>query len=108
MREAYSQEVISHGFWPGSGPVKEPSFYAYAVPEPAGFKSIAVQPREAFYHGELGEFILPYAAVRTAADPDQTLLDFINSTYTQAATLGGWDRAMVELAPAAGVEPATR
>lgn len=107
MREAYSQEVISHGFWPGSGPVKEPSFYAYAVPEPAGFKSIAVQPPQAFYHTELGEFILPYAAVRTAVDPDQTLLDFINTTYTQAATLAGWDRAMVELEQPVGIEPAS-
>ena len=60
MREAYSHEVISHGFWPGSGPVLEPAFYAYAVPEPDGFKAARVQPDAAFYHGELNEFILPY------------------------------------------------
>jgi hypothetical protein len=99
MREAYSQEVISHGFWPGSGPVKEPSFYAYAVPEPAGFQSIAVRPPQAFYHHELGEFILPYAAVREAPDPDRALLDFIYSTYEQGATLAGWDRAALEQVP---------
>ena len=66
MREAYSHEVISHGFWPGSGPVLEPAFYAYAVPEPPGLKAARVQPRGAFYHGELGEFILPYETVRKA------------------------------------------
>ena len=66
MREAYSHEVISHGFWFGSGPVLEPAFYAYAVPEPPGLKAARVQPRGAFYHGELGEFILPYETVRKA------------------------------------------
>ncbi len=99
MREAYSQEVISHGFWPGSGPVQEPAFYAYCVPEPAGFRSIAVRPPEAFYHHELGEFILPYNAMRTAPDPDRTLLDFIDSTYSQGATLAGWDRKSLEQTP---------
>ena len=64
MREAYSHEVISHGFWFGSGPVLEPAFYAYAVPEPPGLKAARVQPRGAFYHGELGEFILPYETVQ--------------------------------------------
>ena len=67
MREAYSHEVISHGFWPGSGPVLEPAFYAYAVPEPEGLKEAAVQPSAAYYHRELGEFILPYEAVRDRA-----------------------------------------
>ena len=70
MRESYSHEVISHGFWPGSAPVWEPAFYAYAVPEPAGLRDVAVQPDAAYYHSELGEFILPYQAVRTAASPE--------------------------------------
>jgi hypothetical protein len=96
MRDAYSHEVISHGFWPGSGPVLEPAFYAYAVPEPAGFKSARVQPGAAFYHGELGEFILPYDAVRRSPSPDQELLSFVESTYIAGATLGGWDRAGLE------------
>jgi hypothetical protein len=97
MREAYSHEVISHGFWPGSGPVQEAAFYAYAVPEPAGLKTAAVSPSGAYYHQELGEFILPYEAVRTAASPEQAILDFVDSTYAQAATLGQWDRAALEV-----------
>jgi hypothetical protein len=96
MREAYSHEVISHGFWPGSGPVLEPAFYAYAVPEPAGLKTAAVRPDAAFYHAELGEFILPYEAVRTAASPDAEIVAFVESTYSQAAALGGWDRAALD------------
>jgi hypothetical protein len=96
MRDAYSHEVISHGFWPGSGPVQEPAFYAYAVPAPAGFDGIDVKPPEAFYHRELGEFILPYEAVRTARDPDGALLEFIEATYTGAATLAGWNRQALE------------
>jgi hypothetical protein len=96
MRDAYSHEVISHGFWPGSGPVLEPAFYAYAVPEPSGLKEALVQPAEAYYHRELGEFILPYEAVRRAADPDGALRLFVDSTYEEAATLAGWDRAALE------------
>lgn len=96
MRDAYSHEVISHGFWPGSGPVLEPSFYAYAVPEPAGFKETPVRPDAAFYHSELGEFILPYDAVRRSASPDDALRSFVESTYEAGATLGGWDRAALE------------
>jgi hypothetical protein len=96
MRDAYSHEVISHGFWPGGGPVLEPVFYAYAVPEPAGLKTARVEPEAAYYHAELGEFILPYDAVRTASSPDAALAAFVDSTYVQAATLGGWDRAAVE------------
>ena len=96
MREAYSHEVISHGFWPGSGPVQEPAFYAYAAPAPAGFEQIAVRPAAAFYHRELGEFILPYEPVRTADDPDAALRAFVDSTYTQAATLARWDRPALE------------
>ena len=74
MREAYSHEVISHGFWFGSGPVLEPAFYAYAVPEPPGLKAARVQPRGAFYHGELGEFILPYETVRKADSPEHAIV----------------------------------
>ena len=101
MRDAYSHEVISHGFWPGSGPVVEPAFYAYAVPEPPGLKEALVQPAAAFYHRELGEFILPYEAVRSAADPDDAIRKFVDSTYQQAATLAGWDRARLDRAPIA-------
>jgi len=96
MREAYSHEVISHGFWPGSGPILEPTFYAYAVPEPAGFKAAQVRPAAAYYHRELGEFVLPYDAVRTAASPEQELSAFIESTYQQGAILAKWDRAVLE------------
>jgi hypothetical protein len=96
MRDAYSHEVISHGFWPGSGPVLEPSFYAYAVPAPAGLETAAVRPDAAFYHRELGEFVLPYQAVRTAASPESEIQAFVESTYAQAATLAGWDRAALE------------
>jgi len=96
MREAYSHEVISHGFWPGGGNVLEPVFYAYAVPEPEGLKEAAVRPGAAYYHRELGEFILPYEAVRTAASPDAALSEFIDSTYGVAATLAKWDRKALE------------
>jgi hypothetical protein len=96
MRDAYSHEVISHGFWPGSGPVLEPAFYAYAVPEPDGLKSTRVQPDAAFYHPELNEFILPYEAVRTAPSPETAIAAFIGSTYAAAADLGGWPRAALE------------
>jgi hypothetical protein len=98
MREAYSHEVISHGFWPGSGPILEPAFYAYAVPEPEGLKAARVLPEAAYYHPELNEFVLPYEAVRTAAAPDEAIAAFLQSTYDRAATLGGWDRRSLELA----------
>ena len=96
MREAYSQEVISHGWWPGSGAVLEAAFYAYAVPEPQGLKEAHVLPPETYYQREMGEFVLPYEAVRRAADPERALRDFVESTYSQAATLAGWDRAALE------------
>lgn len=95
-RDAYSHEVISHGFWPGSPPVLEPAFYAYAVPEPAGLKSAAIQPAGAYYHAQLGEFILPYEIVRSAASPEAALKAFVDSTYDQAATAAGWDRQVLE------------
>jgi hypothetical protein len=98
MRDAYSHEVISHGFWPGSGPILEPAFYSYAVPEPPGFKEARVRPSAAYYHREAGEFILPYEAVRTADQPDQEILAFLESTYEQGATLANWDRAALERA----------
>ena len=96
MREAYSHEVISHGFWPGSALLPEPAFYAYAVPEPPGLKTARVAPPAAFYHHDLNEFILPYEAVRTADAPDAAIVAFIESTYDRAATLAGWDRAALE------------
>ena len=101
MQEAYSHEVISHGFWPGgpwpmSGALQEPMFYGYAVPEPAGLKQAFIQPAAARYDLELGEFVLPYEAVRTSADPDEALRAFVESTYSQAATLAKWDRAALE------------
>jgi Family of unknown function (DUF5996) len=106
QREAYSHEVISHGFWPGSSPVFEPAFYAYAVPEPAGLRDADVEPAGAYYQTELGEFILPYEAVRTARHPEQALRAFIDSTYDRAATLAGWDRAGLERPPLSRSSPA--
>ncbi len=93
QEEAYSHECISAGFWPGGGPVREASFYAYAYPEPSGLFSANVGPRSAFYHPVLREFVLPYEAVRTAPDPDGVLLEFLETTYDAAADLAGWDRA---------------
>jgi Family of unknown function (DUF5996) len=95
-REAYSHEVSSCGFWPGSGPVAMPAYYAYAYPEPPGFRDAPALPAQAFYTKDLGEFILPYDAVRTADDPDRTLLSFFQSTYAAAADLARWDRAALE------------
>ena len=95
-REAYSHECISAGWWPGGGVLREPAFYAYAYAEPAGLSAAAIRPREAYYHRELREFILPYDAVRTAACPDEMLLAFLQSTYDAAADLLGWDRAALE------------
>lgn len=96
MQEAYSHEVISHGFWPGSGEVLYPAFYAYAAPEPDGFKTASVRPAEAFYQHAMGEFILPYDAVRAAASPDAEITAFVESTYDAAATLARWDRAALD------------
>jgi hypothetical protein len=95
-REAYSHEVISHGFWPGSGPVQEPAFYAYAAPEPAGLKSASVRPSAAYYDEGLSEFVLPYEAVRTASSPAVDLAAFLESTYDRAATLADWERPLLE------------
>jgi hypothetical protein len=95
-RESYSHECISAGWWPGGGPVTEPAFYAYAYPEPAGCPEAPILPRAGKYHSQLREWVLPYEAVRTAADPDADLLAFLESTYGVAARLGGWDRQALE------------
>jgi hypothetical protein len=97
-REAYSHEVSSCGFWPGGGAIPYPAFYSYAYPEPAGFSQAKVQPAEAFYSSDLHEFVLPYDAVRQSASPDQTLLNFLQTTYEAAADLAGWDRKSLERA----------
>lgn len=95
MGEAYSHEVISHGFWPGGDwpngeRVEEPMFYTYAVPEPAGFRDARVAPAEARYEAKFSEFFLPYEAVRTAHDPGAVLREFLDSSYAAAAALAGW------------------
>jgi hypothetical protein len=99
MRESYSHEVISAGFWPGDGRLPEPAFYTYAVPEPPGFREARVYPKDAFYNADLGEFILPYDAVRMAERPEELLLEFLQSTYEAGATLGRWDRHALEERP---------
>ncbi len=97
-REAYSHELSSCGFWPGTpgGSIREPAYYTYMAPEPSGFGDVAVRPAAAAYNRELGEFTLAYEAVRTAADPDAMLLDFAQSTYEAGAKLANWDRAALE------------
>jgi hypothetical protein len=98
-REAYSQEVSSAGFWPGGGPLDYAAFYSYAYPVPVGFADRSVRPAEAFFQRDLGEFLLPYDVVRTAPDPDGTLLEFLHSTYAAAADSAAWDRAALEREP---------
>lgn len=97
--EAYSHEMSSAGFWPGSGAIDYPAFYSYAYPEPAGFRAAQVRPDAAFFSEALGEFILPYDAMRTAAQPEQALFDFLQSTYEAAANSAKWDRDALECAP---------
>jgi hypothetical protein len=97
-REAYSHEVSSCGFWPGNDAMPYPLFYAYAYPEPAGFKTASVRPDKAFYEASFGEFILPYEEVRQASSPDAMLLEFLQSTYEAAADFGKWNRAALERA----------
>lgn len=98
VREAYSHEVSSAGFWPGGGggPIDYPAYYSYAYPAPEGFAAARVQPGAAFFSKDLGEFLLPYDAVRTAADPDATLMAFLQSTYDAAADRAHWNRAALE------------
>jgi len=98
MREAYSHEVSSCGFWPGNGGFGEAAFYSYAYPEPPGFADAAIGPAAASYNKELGQFILPYDAVRRAPSPDECLMEFLRGTYAAAADLGQWDRAALERA----------
>jgi hypothetical protein len=95
MVESYSHECISAGWWPGTpgGPVAEPAFYAYAYPEPDGCRAAAIAPSVAAYNSDLHEWILPYHAVREATDPDVLILQFLQSTYDVAATLGQWNVA---------------
>jgi hypothetical protein len=100
-REAYSHEVSSAGFWPGGAALPEPIFYSYAYPEPEGFKAASVGPARAHYNKDFGEFVLPYEAVREAADPDADLLRFLQDTYDAAAALAHWDRASLEREAAA-------
>jgi hypothetical protein len=95
-REAYSHEVSSVGFWPGSGTMAAPVFYSYAAPEPPGFRDWPVRPTAARYDAQLGEFIIMYEDVRTSASPGAILLDFCQSTYEAAATLAKWDRNALE------------
>ena len=97
-REAYSHEVSSAGFWPGDGSIDYPAYYSYAYPEPDGFAAATVRPSAAFYFKDYGQFILPYEAVRKAADPAATLMAFLQSTYDAAADLGKWDRKALECA----------
>ena len=98
MQEAYSHEVSSCGFWPGNGGFGKAAFYSYAYPEPAGFAAAPIAPEAAYYDQELGQFILPYDAVRAAASPDDAVLDFLQASYSAAADLGKWDRSALERA----------
>jgi hypothetical protein len=95
-REAYSHEVISHGWWPGQGPLGKPAFYSYTAPAPEGLSNAPLKPSQAFYSNDLSEFLLLYDDVRNAADPKAALMDFCQSTYEAGANLGGWDRASLE------------
>jgi hypothetical protein len=95
-REAYSHEVSSAGFWPGNDMFPEPAFYAYFYPEPQGYRTAEVGPAAAYYGTDMGEWLLPYEAVRTAADPDAALMEFLQSSYAAGADLAGWDRAALE------------
>ncbi len=99
MQEAYSHECSSVGFWPGNGGYGRAAFYSYAYPEPDGFGAAQVGPAGAAYNNDVGQFLLDYDAVRTAASPDDALLEFMQSTYEAAANRGGWDRAGLERRP---------
>jgi hypothetical protein len=99
MREGYSHELSSAGFWPGGGEIKGPAFYSYMAPEPAGLKTQPVLPQKAFYHSGMSEFFLMYDDVRRAESPRQMLLEFMQSTYEAGATLAKWDRAALERTP---------
>jgi len=95
-REAYSQEVSSLGFWPGNDQLPTALFYSYAYPSPDVFGEAKVKPAGAYFHPQLREFVLPYDEVRRAESPDETILEFAQSTYDAASTLAKWDRAAFE------------
>jgi hypothetical protein len=90
------QEQATAGFWPGGGKVEAPAFFAYTIPEPPGCRDAVISPDPAFFHPDLGEFLLLYDDVRAAASPDQMILDFFETTYDVGATLAGWDRTALE------------
>ena len=96
MREAYSHEVSSCGFWPGNGGYGRAAYYVYAYPQPADYDKTKLRTPGAFYDGGLGQFILPYDVVRQLSDPDALLLGFFQETYEAAADQAGWDRAALE------------
>ncbi|MGA2213933.1 MAG: DUF5996 family protein [Bryobacteraceae bacterium] len=96
MQEAYSHEVSSAGFWPGGGDIKGPAFYSYTTPEPAGFKTYSVLPKQARYDTNIGEFLLMYDEIRGAVSPESELMDFLQTTYEAGANLAKWDRAALE------------
>jgi len=100
LRESNSHEEISVGFWPGSGTVAEPAFYAYTRPEPPGLASAAIRPAAAYYSRDLADFILPYEALRSASSPDDAVLEFYQSAYDAGADLARWDRAALDRPPA--------
>jgi uncharacterized protein DUF5996 len=95
-REAYSHEVISHGWWPGHGPLGKAAFYSYTAPAPDGLSKAKIRPQQAFYSTDLSEFLLLYDDVRNASDPEDALMDFCQSTYEAGANLAHWDRASLE------------
>jgi len=95
MEEAYSRELSSAGFWPGTG-LGQPAFYSYAYPEPDGFRDADVFPDEAVYNDDLGEFVLPYNAVQSGDEPDDILMSFLQSSYEAAASKGNWSRKTLE------------
>lgn len=101
LREAMSHEEISFGFWPGSGAVAEPAFYAYARPEPPGLPTMAARSGAAYYSRELADFILPYESVRSGSSPDDAVLEFYQNVYDAGADLARWDRAALDRPPAA-------
>ena len=101
-REAYSHEVISAGMWPGGGGVEEAAFYAYAYPTPKGLSETRVAPESAYWHSQLREFVLPYAAVAGSPDPDAMLIEFLQSTYYAAAGLLDWPQGLTLAAPRYG------
>ncbi len=98
MQESYSHEVSSCGYWPGNGGFGKAAFYAYAYPEPAGFGAAPIRPAGAFYNQDVGQFLLPYDAVRQTSSPDDAVMEFLQSSYDAAANLSKWDRGALERA----------